>query len=256
MTAAERISGVQRPPLSLIPVVEGTPRRGAFLPVPFIGALAALAATPRIALHDTLPVVHPRRSRRSGSLVSRPLLPRSCEPARVQLPRPPGRAALRPSLPASVHLHLLGVLLGARCPQRAPLGRADRLRLRLRRFARLVATEGMAPRLRAFADHLQHQSVSDVQGRLVRLPVHPDCGRLPGEGIHRLAPRWRADAHLQSVGVRALPLRCGADRVRPDRHHLGLPAVGDARHAPGRSRQQGRISFSSPSASSRSFSFA
>jgi len=58
MTAAERMSGAQGGPASLIPMVEGTPRRGAFLPVLFIGVLAALTAAPRIALHDTLPVVH------------------------------------------------------------------------------------------------------------------------------------------------------------------------------------------------------
>ena len=44
--------------MSLIPVVEGQTHRGTFLPVFFIGALAGVSLLPRIALHDSLQVVH------------------------------------------------------------------------------------------------------------------------------------------------------------------------------------------------------
>ena len=44
--------------MSLIPVFEGPARRGAYLPVFFIGAIACISVVPRIALHDTLGIVH------------------------------------------------------------------------------------------------------------------------------------------------------------------------------------------------------
>lgn len=44
--------------ISLIPVIEGATRRGAYLPIIFIVAIASISLLPRIALHDTLWLVH------------------------------------------------------------------------------------------------------------------------------------------------------------------------------------------------------
>lgn len=44
--------------MSLLPIVEGPARRGAYLPGIFISAIAAVSFLPRIALHDTLWAVH------------------------------------------------------------------------------------------------------------------------------------------------------------------------------------------------------
>ena len=44
--------------MSLIPIVEGPARRGAYLPALFIGAIAGISFLPRLALHDTLQTAH------------------------------------------------------------------------------------------------------------------------------------------------------------------------------------------------------
>ena len=44
--------------ISLIPIVEGSSSRGILLPALFIGAIVGVSALPRIALHDTLPLIH------------------------------------------------------------------------------------------------------------------------------------------------------------------------------------------------------
>ena len=101
------------------------------------------------------------------------------------------------------------------------------LRLRVRHPAGLVATRGLRHRPRAISDHLQHEPVPVVQGRLVLPAIRARRRGFPGQGVRAMGPRRPARPHLQSVCLHPGPVLAGAAGHRHDQHHVG---PGDSHH--------------------------
>ena len=150
------------------------------------GAPAPLVSAARTAERRSHQVVLGRGGRAppvAGRLVSR----KACGGPSHAPSRCPTPAALRAGHVSAVGVRLLGLVLAAGLRLRVAARRAARLRVRVRHAAVVVAPRQLRSGLRAVSDHLQHEPVSLVQGRLV-LPAVPARGRrIPREGVRQVA---------------------------------------------------------------------
>ena len=211
---------VDKMPAATQTVRDGSALRLA-LPLPFIASLLALSFSDRIATVPSARDELLRRLRPARGLVRVPARAHTQRARLVRLRDPGHPRALGADARAFDDLRRLGVVLAVHLRPDSADRRPDRVRVRVRHPAVVVARRAPPAWLRAGPDHPEHQSVPDVQGRVVLPAVRADRAWDARQGIHPLAEGRPFQPHLQSVGVHAVRVLDCSDRHRKHGPHLG-----------------------------------